>query len=314
MRVCHFPCAAQYTCSAAPCQPPCPPPCRASLLRLPPCQVYTTRPVQAEEELVCGWSELAEQNLLQESIASRLIASGWRCHVLDAFWLRLCDLAAAKRDALVTGGARVAAGRSLHAALQRAAALYYEQQGGDGGGAGDPGMAPRLAEALEASVREHPPPYCVAALSRVEQPPLEEQFRPLAAARELPPMARRSDFGALPPEVVASLDSAPEARPLDEVGRGVPGAHAEQGRLLLMMGVLAIACHWLPDATPLHAARIWFSCAPAPMLQNLALRQDARRRLRAGDVPTAVVCDIQFRLHRVRCACACKWACRMGRV
>lgn len=219
--------------------PPCHPTvctaCPARSVACTPCPSASRAPISTPPACrsLSFPSPYPTQDLLLDALASRLIASGWRCHILDAFWLRLVRLADARSRQLALAGGGAGAARELRRALERAVALYYQHGGsGDNGRAADEGgghggsavpaasVLQLLDAALAASTLEHRPPASAATLSRLEQPPLEQQFRPLAG-RELPPLRRACDFGALPADVLAALDSAPEGPPLEEVGRCV---------------------------------------------------------------------------------------------
>lgn len=185
-----------------------------------------------------SWIAACAQDLLLDALASRLIASGWRCHLLDAFWLRLAKLAQQRRRQLAACASSAGAAQRLRQALRRAFDLYYEQQGSGSGsrehankGGSEAGesclttsavpaaMLQLLDAALAASTRRHRPPCSATSLSRMEAPPLDQQFQPVAR-RELPPLCRASDFSGLPAEVLNALDGAPGGQALEEV-RGV---------------------------------------------------------------------------------------------
>ncbi len=191
------------------------------------------------------------QHLLLDALASRLIASGWRCHLLDAFWLRTAKLAQQRCRQLAACSSSSGAACRLRRALRQAVAQYYDGQqpsgsggsrdaggtgaGGDGtagdggcdsGGSSEDGRtipADKLQlidAALAASARAHRPPCSATSLSCREAPPLDQQFRPVER-RELPPLCRSCDFSGLPEDVLGALDGAPGGPPLEEVRAAV---------------------------------------------------------------------------------------------
>lgn len=264
--------------------------------------------MQRGEELLTDARELASQELLQDALLPQLIESGYRCHVLDAFWLRLNRLAAARVRAMA---AKHRAGASaLTAALrqaQRAAALLYygSSDGGDGesaeagslqaSGSGDGGDAQaveRLAAALQCSLAAHPPPRSGAALHMLAAPPAEQQYS-VVPPSQLPPLARATDFSGLPRVLVDHFEAAPEADPQPEVGGGWVGGigndHPMEGSGVLAQRVLRLSSSGRDGPRP----KASLSPRPAPPCESLQAVQH-------GMVAGAVVCEILYRLHRVR--------------
>ena len=204
-----------------------------------------------------------KQDLLLDALASWLITSGWRSHLLDTNWLRLARLAQQRCRQLAASSSTTGEAHRLRLSLKGAVRLYYGQQpssrdakeadrggaaspnspggssGGDGSGSASGGSVPAellqlLDAALAASMRAYRPPCSASNLSHREAPPLDQQFRPVAC-RELPPLCRASDFSGLPPEVLGALDGAPGSQPLQEVR----GTHYQPGA---STGALPEAC------------------------------------------------------------------------
>ena len=201
-----------------------------------PSQVYATRAIRAGEELVAPSGVRQDPDMLLLPRQQRLHESGYRCHLLDAMWLRLCQLAASLADTLVLSSRTAPAADRLRRALQADVKAYYcqqqqEQQLASSSSSGiskaSPGIVLLLEEALSASLQKHPAVPYPSPVARLAQPPAEKQYRPVAA-HQLPELSRSTDYSGLPDGILRELESAPEGQELAPVRACVPHTHTTE--------------------------------------------------------------------------------------
>ena len=231
---------------------------------------------------------------LQDAMMEQLLASGWRQHTLDVFVQRHAALAATLAQ---SGGLKSRAAKQLAKERAEALGVYYGDRRRSArireqAGACDSAALRELLAAQEASLLRHPPPGSTQQL---------EQRLTLAASQRFvrveshePPLQHRSVFKQLQRPTVKKLGGlAGEPQPLPEV-RG--WASWETGRHPRRA---------LPPRLPARSPRLPASPAPRITLPCLACcaAQGCRDRLDSGDAfPGVHVCEVQARLHSVRCA------------